>query len=365
MSKDYYKILGLNKSASTDEIKKAFYKLAKEHHPDKNGGEDKKFKEINEAYQVLSDKEKRAQYDRFGSAGPAGNGSNNGYSYSTQGNPFEGFDFSGSSGGFQFDFGDMGDIFEMFNGGGGRSRTRAHKGEDLQILIEISLAEAYTGLKKKITYNRHAKCTTCDGSGAKPGTKKNDCKKCSGKGVINSTKRTIFGVMNQQTPCPDCLGTGKIPDQRCTDCKGSGIKMKKEEIEIPIHEGVEDGEQLVLTGYGEYEQGATAGDLYVVIRIPHNKNFIRKNLNLYSKVNLKLTDLILGNKVIIKDILNKDLEINIPANHNPKEQILVQGKGMRKNGRHGDLVLDIVLEMPKNLSKKSKELLEELKKEGI
>lgn len=368
--KDYYKTLGVDKKASKDEIKKAFYKLAHQHHPDKNGGDDKKFKEVNEAYQVLSDDKKRAQYDQFGSAGPTGAGG--GYSYQNyggQGSPFEGFDFSGfgnSGGGFQFDFGDMGDIFDMF-GGGSRSRSSGRKkhGEDLQVMVEISFAESYTGVDKKIVYNRHAKCATCQGNGAKPGTKLKDCAKCSGKGVINSTKKTIFGNFQQQTICPECNGTGKIPEIKCVDCKGAGVKIKKEEISIPIPEGVEDGEQLMISGYGETDPGTESGDLYVVVRVQQNKNFIRKNLNLYTKVNLKLTDIILGNKIIIKDVLNKDLEFVVPPNQNPKEQILVRGKGMKKNGRTGDMIVDIIFEMPKHPSKKAKELLEELKKEGL
>jgi molecular chaperone DnaJ len=239
MSKDYYKILGVDKKASKDEIKKAFYKLAHQHHPDKNGGDDKKFKEVNEAYQVLSDDKKRAQYDQFGSAGPGGSGFN-GQAYG--GNPFEGFDFSG--GGFQFDFGDMGDIFDMF--GGGSSRRRPTKGEDLQVMVEVTAAESFTGVSRKIIYNRHATCEVCHGDGAKPGTKKHNCKKCDGKGVINSTKKTIFGSFAQQSVCDVCGGSGRIPDVKCDNCKGQGIKMKKEEVSIPIPKDVKDMEDRLV-----------------------------------------------------------------------------------------------------------------------
>lgn len=365
MGKDYYKILGVDKKASKDEIKKAFYKLAHQHHPDKNGGDDKKFKEVNEAYQVLSDDKKRAHYDQFGS-NPGPNGNAGGYSQQSHGgNPFEGFDFSGFGGGsgqsFHFDFGDM---FDMFGGSGGRS-ARNKKGEDLQVIVEVTLAEAYTGVNKKIIYNHYSKCDTCKGDGAKPGTKKITCKKCSGKGVIVSNKRTIFGEFQQQTTCPDCLGSGKIPEVKCPDCKGAGIKMKKEEVSIPIPEGVEDGEQLILSGYGEAIAEGESGDLYIIVRVMSDKRFTRKNLNLYSKINLKLTDLILGSKQTIKDVQNTDLEVHIPAHHNPKEQIIVHGKGMKRGSRRGDLILDINLEMPKNLSKKTREHIEELRKEGL
>ena len=363
--KDYYKILGVDKKASKDEIKKAFYKLAHQHHPDKNGGDDKKFKEVNEAYQVLSDDKKRSHYDQFGTNPGATGYGNGGFNYGGAG--FEGFDFSGfgNGQGFQFDFGDMGDFFDMFGGGRGSSRGRARRGEDLQVMVEISLAESYTGTSKKIIYNRHAKCDTCKGEGAKPGTKKTNCKKCSGSGVVNTTKKTIFGVFQQQTVCPDCEGTGKIPEVKCSDCKGQGIKIKKEELNILIPEGTEDGEQLVLRSYGEGVRGGESGDLYVIVRVQSDKKFLRKGLNLYTKIDLKLTDIILGNKITIKDVQNKDLEIEVPQNQNPKEQILVQGKGMKKGGRHGDLIVDINLNISKHISKKSKDLLEELKKEGL
>lgn len=357
--KDYYKTLGVDKKASKDEIKKAFYKLAHQHHPDKNGGDDKKFKEVNEAYQVLSDDKKRAHYDQFGSnPGANGNAGQNG---------FGGFDFSGfgQGGGFQFDFGDMGDFFDIFGGNSGASRNRKRKGDDLQILVEISLSEAYTGVSKKVVYNRHARCETCKGDGAKPGTKKVECKKCHGSGVINTAKKTIFGNFQQQTVCPDCEGSGKIPEVKCPDCKGQGIKIKKEELNIPIPEGAEDGEQLLLRNYGEAEANSESGDLYVIIKVASDKKFLRKGLNLYTKVDLKLTDLILGNKIVIKDVQNKDLEIQVPQMQNPKEQIVVHGKGMRRSGRQGDLIVDIILQIPKNLSKKAKEALEELKKEGL
>jgi len=357
--KDYYKVLGVDKKASKEEIKKAFYKLAHQHHPDKNKGDDKKFKEINEAYQVLSDDKKRAHFDNFG-ANPGA---------TSQGNPFEGFDFSGFGGGgsqgFQFDFGDMGDFFDMFNGGGNRGGNRKRRGEDLQILVEVTMAESYTGASKKVVYNRHTKCETCHGDGAKPGTKKIECKKCSGKGVVNTTKKTIFGNFASQSICPDCEGKGRIPETKCSDCRGAGIKMKREEVNIPVPEGVEDGEQLMLRGFGEAVSDGETGDLYIVIKVLSDKKFLRRGLNLYTRIDFKLTDLILGNKLIIKDIQNNDLEVSVPQFQNPKEQIIVSKKGMKRSGRVGDLVIDINLEIPKHLSKKAKELLEDLKGEGL
>ena len=274
--KDYYKTLGVEKKASKEEIKKAFYKLAHQHHPDKNKGNDVKFKEINEAYQTLSDDKKRASYDQFGSSGPAGGGNSGNYSYQGQGNPFGGFDFSGFGGGGEgFEF-DMGDIFDMFGGGRTNQKARSRRGDDLQILVEVSLSESFAGANKKVIYNRHAKCETCKGNGAKPGTQLKECKKCAGKGIVNSTKRTIFGNFAQESVCTDCEGVGKIPEVKCPECKGEGIKMKKEEITVPVKEGVENGQQFVMRGLGEAVANGESGDLYVTIRIAKNKPLTKK-----------------------------------------------------------------------------------------
>ncbi len=281
MAKDYYKTLGVDKKASKDEIKKAFYKLAHQHHPDKNGGKDEKFKEVNEAYQTLSDDSKRHQYDTFGSGGGGGFGGGQ-----QQGNPFggggfEGFDFSGFGGGgnsFSFDFGDL---------FGQQGSQRRSKGEDLQVLIEVSLEEVFKGTTKKLVYSRTAKCETCKGDGAKPGTGLSKCKTCDGKGKTTKVSKTIFGNFQSQAICPECDGVGKIPDTKCVDCRGLGIKQKKEEINVPIHAGVEDGENLVMRGYGEAAKNSESGDLYIQIRIKPEKNLIIKNKTLYAKVNLK------------------------------------------------------------------------------
>ncbi len=273
MSKDYYKTLGVDKKANKDEIKKAFYKLAHLHHPDKNAGNDTKFKEVNEAYQTLNDDKKRAQYDQFGSAGQHG-----GAHGASQGGfgGFEGFDFSGFGGqnsGFEFD---MGDMFDMFGGNRGGGRQRSRRGEDLQILIQVTIAESFLGVNKKVTYNRHVKCETCSGDGAKPGTKKHECKKCSGKGVVNIAKKTIFGTFQQQGLCDECEGEGKVPEVRCSVCKGQGLQMKKEEVSVPIKEGVENGQQLMMRGYGEGVASGESGDLYITIRVAKPKSLSKR-----------------------------------------------------------------------------------------
>lgn len=276
MSKDYYKTLGVNKTATKEEIKKAFYKLAHQHHPDKNAGNDTKFKEINEAYQTLSDDSKRKSYDTFGSAGPGGAGNRGGGQYSSAG--FEGFDFSDfakgfGGGGMHFDFGG-GDFSDMFGFGGGKRRQT---GEDLQIAVGITWSESLLGTNKKITFNRHAKCETCKGEGPEPGSKTHVCKKCEGKGTVTKINKTIFGNMQSQSVCPDCNGGGKTFEKKCKDCKGEGVKIKKEEVNVPIPENVQDGQQLVMRGYGEYAPfGGDAGDLYIVIRIQKAKHLTKR-----------------------------------------------------------------------------------------
>jgi molecular chaperone DnaJ len=267
MSKDYYKILGVDKGASKDEIKKAFYKLAHKYHPDKKEGDEAKFKEVNEAYQTLSDEGKRAQYDRFGSnyqnmgggAGGAGFGGFGG---------FEGFDFSGfqNGGGMEFD---LNDIFSDFFGGGGRAQAR--RGRDLQTEINITFTEAILGVNKKITITKNSECDTCHGKGAKKGTKMETCKTCSGKGKIHEVKRTILGNINNTRMCETCFGAGEIPKEVCDECKGRGILKKTEEISIPVPSGINNGQNLKMSGAGEAVFKGTKGDLYIKVNIkmPH------------------------------------------------------------------------------------------------
>ncbi|NVN97528.1 DnaJ domain-containing protein, partial [Candidatus Nomurabacteria bacterium] len=218
MSKDYYKTLGVEKNASKEEIKKAFHKLAHAHHPDKNNGDDKKFKEVNEAYQVLSDDKKRASYDQFGNAdGPQGFG---GAGFGGQGG-FGGFDFRNGQNGMEFDMGDLGDIFgDFFNGG--RSKAKAHKGRDLQTEIHLSFEESIFGVEKKINVNKQSICNVCSGTGAKVGTKMDTCKTCGGQGQIREIRRSILGNFESVKTCEACFGSGKIPTQKCSECRGSG-----------------------------------------------------------------------------------------------------------------------------------------------
>src|SRR3989344_937188 len=255
MAKDYYEILGVNKKAPKEEIKKAFRNLAHKYHTDKKGGDDAKFKEINEAYSILSDDNKRAQYDQFGSAGPSGFGGGQG-----QGQGFNGFDFSqftqgGNAQGFEFDFGDIfGDVF----GGGGR-RQQAKRGRDISVDIELSFEEAVFGVERVILLNKVSKCETCCGSGAEKGSELVTCTKCNGKGSLREVKRTFFGQFEQMTTCDICSGTGKIPRIKCHTCRGQGIYKKESEIKVKIPAGIENGEMIRLSGGGEAVAGGQSG----------------------------------------------------------------------------------------------------------
>lgn len=270
MSKDYYEILGVNKSASKDEIKKAFYKLAHKYHPDKKEGDEKKFKEVNEAYQTLSDDSKRAKYDQFGAnyqnmGGFGGQGGGFG--------GFEGFDFSGfqNGGGMEFD---LGDIFSDFFGGGGRGRAR--RGRDLQTEINITFSEAVLGVNKTININKNSTCETCVGKGAKKGTKMEKCKSCDGKGKIHEVKRTILGNIQNTRICETCYGEGEIPKEVCETCRGKGVLNKNEEINIPVPSGINNGENLRMKGKGEAIFKGETGDLYIKVNIKIPKNISKK-----------------------------------------------------------------------------------------
>ncbi|HYC34339.1 MAG TPA: DnaJ domain-containing protein, partial [Candidatus Paceibacterota bacterium] len=269
MAKDYYATLGVEKNASKDEIKKAFRKLAHEHHPDKKGGDDKKFKEVSEAYAVLGDEKKRAQYDQFGDMGSMGGGAGG----------FEGFDFSGfhgfggQGGGFQFDMGDLGDIFgDIFGGGGGR-RTKTKKGNDIQIDIELDFKESIFGVNKKFSLNKTSTCKKCGGNGAEKGSEMMTCKTCQGVGYIREVKRSIFGQVASERTCSECHGVGAIPKTKCSECRGAGILKQQEELEIKIPAGIENGEMLRVTGKGEAIRGGSPGDLYVKVRVKPHKVF--------------------------------------------------------------------------------------------
>jgi molecular chaperone DnaJ len=360
MAKDYYEILGVNKGASKDELKKAYHKLAHKYHPDKNKGDDSKFKEVNQAYQTLSDDQKRAQYDRFGADGPQG--FNPG---SSQG--FGGFDFSGfnqGQGGMEFDMGDLGDIFGDFFGGGGR-RAQARRGRDISTEIDLSFEDSIFGVERTILLTKQSTCDICKGSGGKPGAKVDTCKTCNGNGQIREMKRSILGTFQTTKTCDACHGSGKIPSEKCTECHGKGVRNKQEEITVKIPAGINAGEMVRMTGMGEAIQGATSGDLYIKINVKSHNTFKRDGLNLTMDLNIKLTDALLGMTYNLKALEGNVIDVKIPEGINHGELLRVKGKGVPSSRGRGDIILRVLIKMPTKLSKKSKEVIEKLKEEGI
>lgn len=358
MSKDHYETLGVNKTASKDEIKKAFYKLAHKYHPDKKEGDEKKFKQVNEAYQVLSDDAKRARYDQFGSADAQGFGG------SQQGG-FEGFDFSGfQQGGADFDFGNLNDIFsDFFGGGGGRREQR--RGRDISTEIQLSFQDSIFGITRKILITKTSSCLTCKGSGAKSGSGVITCKTCNGQGQIREAKRTIFGNIASTKVCEVCLGAGEVPKEVCDTCKGKGVLRREEEVSIVIPAGIRDGEMVRMTGYGEAIAKGTTGDLYIKINVAPHAVFKREGNDLVMDLNLKLSEALLGTEYNIQT-LDGDVKVTIPEGVSINEVLRVRGKGVPSSkGKRGDLLIKLNIKLPGKLSRKSREIIEELKKEGI
>ncbi|MDP9249097.1 MAG: molecular chaperone DnaJ [bacterium] len=358
MSKDYYNILGINKGASKDEIKKAFYKLAHKYHPDKKGGNEDKFKEVNEAYQILSDEEKRSKYDQFGSGFENMGGGYGG----AQGQGFGGFDFSGfQNGGGDFD---LNDIFSDFFGGG-MGRNSVRRGRDISTEIQIPFSDAVFGITRKILITKTSDCLVCSGTGAKVGTKMATCKQCNGQGSIREAKKTIFGTIANTKVCEVCYGTGEVPETVCDNCKGRGVLRREEEISIVIPAGIRDGEMIRMTGMGEAVSRGTSGDLYIKINVAPHPIFRREGHDLSMELDLKLSEALLGAKYPIKT-LDGEIEITIPEGVSINEVLRVRGKGVPvSKSKRGDLLVKLNIKLPKKLSRKAREVVEELKKEGI
>lgn len=351
MSKDYYNILGVDKNASQDDIKKAFRKMAHKYHPDKKDGDEKKFKEANEAYQVLSDTKKRAQYDQFGSAGPNMGG----------GAGFGGFDFSGFQNGQGFDFGDI-DLGDLFGGfGGGRSRSRSRKGSDIQTRVELEFTESIFGVKKEITLEHTVACHDCDGTGAESGSSLETCPECHGQGQVQTRMMGIFATV---TECPTCRGKGQVPKNKCKQCKGAGIKREKEKIEFTIPAGIRDGDTLRIAGRGEAIAGGQSGDLFIQISVKPHKTFSRKGLDLLVRHEITISDAVLGAKHSLEMLDDKKIEFTIPAGTAHGTTLRVAGKGIHAGGGTGNLLITIAIHIPKKLSKEAKKAMEVLQSEG-
>ncbi|OGI21145.1 MAG: molecular chaperone DnaJ [Candidatus Moranbacteria bacterium RIFCSPLOWO2_02_FULL_48_19] len=359
---NYYDLLGVSKGASEDEIKRAFRKLAHKHHPDKGGGDEKKFKEINEAYQVLSNKEKRREYDQFGQTF-SGNGGGG-----RQGQRPRGFDFSGfsSQGGQGFDFSGTGfeDIFSDMFGGGGRSRGRARAGADIEVDVEISFEEMVRGVKKDIHLRKLSQCSICHGTGGKPGVPEETCGDCQGRGQIQRAVQTIFGAFAQMTTCERCHGRGKIYREECTECHGAGRLQKEERSSLEIPAGINDGQTLSVRGGGAAgEDGAPTGDLFVNIHIRSHPSFKRRGDDIVSQLQVTFAQAALGDKVAVKTI-EGDVMMKIPQGTQPGEVFRVRGKGIPHLGHfgRGDHLVTVILAVPKKLSREEKELIERLGK---
>lgn len=360
--KDYYEILGVPKTATLDEIKKAFRRLAHQHHPDKGGGDEEKFKEANEAYQVLSDEQKRAQYDQFGSAFEGAGAGAQGFNWSdfTGGSPF------GSSTGAGVDF-DLGNIFgDMFGFGTarGRRRTQSREGRDLEISVAIEFMDAVRGTAKRITVEKRILCEKCQGKGSekKGGTK--TCATCDGAGAVEQTQRTFFGTFATRVVCPNCKGEGTVVKDPCSRCKGEGREVKEETIEVKIPAGISDGTTLRLSGKGEAGvRGAIAGDLFVTVTVRSDSRFTRKGDDIYTDAHVALTVVVLGGAIPIATI-DGTVETQIPAGTQPGTVMRLKSKGMPHLGGsgRGDQFVTVKVKIPTHLSKREKELYEQLAK---
>lgn len=352
MSKDYYEILGVGRTATPEEIKSAFRKKAHEYHPDK-GGNAEKFKEINEAYQVLGHVEKRKQYDQFGSAfqnGQAG-----------------GANWGGFPGGMNFDFGDLGDVFggfgDIFGFGGQRQTTRRpSRGRDLEMNINLDFLEAAFGSDKDLSFAKNVVCGHCHGNGAEPGAKIETCQACNGSGQVTSIQRTILGSIQTKTICQKCQGEGKTYSQKCSKCHGQGISHESTKLKVRIPAGINDGESIRLGGQGEAGQkGAPAGDLYLHVRVSPHKKFIREGYDIRSEASISVKQAILGDKLDV-DTIHGQVKLSIPEGTQSGTTFRLKGKGVTKLHSHGqgDQLVKVVVEIPKNLSKKQKQRLEEM-----
>ena len=354
MNKDHYKTLGVDKNASSEEIKKAFRKLALEHHPDKTGGQDAKFKEINEAYSTLSDTKKRQQYDTFGSAGPSMGGG--------QGGGFDGFDFSGFNQGGNVDF-DLGDIFGSFFGGGrgrGQGQSRQKTGEDIMVNVQLSFKESVLGTDKTIEYSRHKTCTTCNGS---KGIDLKKCSHCDGKGVQTKVQRTILGNIQQQYICEYCEGTGKIPTIKCKTCHGAGVIKEKENITIHIPSGIENGEQLRVIGRGESVSGGLPGNLYVQIAVKVEPFFRKDRTKVYMSLHIPLSISIGGGDIKVNSY-DTDFTLTIPYGSNTGDVLRAKEKGgFVDTKRRDDMHITLKVDMPKKVGSEIKKIVKEL--EGL
>jgi len=348
---DYYQVLGVSKDSSQEEIKKAFRKLAHQFHPDK-GGDEEKFKQINEAYQILGNKEKRAQYDQFGSN-------------------FQGFQGQGGFQGTQgFDFGniDLEDLVGDFFSFGRKKRKDVNKGQDIEVAIEIELKDTLKGVLRTIDIEKKLVCQRCDGSGAEAGSKVKECFSCRGTGEVQQMKRTLLGNITRYIICPECNGQGKIPEKPCNVCKGEGRIKDKEKIDIHVPAGVDTGQTIKITSKGEAgKRGAEPGDLYIKLFVKPHPLFIRKGDDIITEKEITFSQASLGDDIEIPTLEGKDMILKVPSGTESGKVFRMSKKGIPHftGWGTGDLYIKLIVKTPKKLSRKQKELLEKLREQGI
>lgn len=365
--RDYYEVLGVEKTATDEELKKAYRRLAKKYHPDANPDNKKeaeiKFKEVNEAYENLSDPQKRKMYDQFGFDGPQGFGGGQGpfgqggyYSYSSG---FDGFS----------DFGDLGDIFSSFFGGGTRASSRRNngprKGADLNLNMDITFEEAYLGVEKEVVITRNETCTTCNGSGAKPGTSVTKCSVCNGTGQVRQVQNTILGQMQTTRTCSNCHGTGEVIKEPCDMCRGKGTVRKQPKIKIKIPAGIDDNQTVVLRGEGEPgEKGGPKGDLYITVRIKKHNIYTRKGVNIFCEVPITITQATLGAELEIPMVDGTKETYKIPDATQTGTKFTIKNKGFKSLNSSvvGDFIFTVIVQTPKRLTSEQRELVEKLAK---
>lgn len=356
-TRDYYEVLGVGKSASPDEIKKAFRRLAVQYHPDR-GGDEGKFKEVNEAYEILKDADKRKRYDQFGHAG-VGSGA-------AGGDPFAGFGRAGEE--IHFDFGDLGlgDIFGSFFGSGGGNRgRRQNRGRDVETDIEITFEQAVFGTDVELLLNLDDMCEHCKGTTVEPGHELKTCSECKGTGQVTRVTRTIFGNIQQASTCSKCLGRGKIPDKICSVCQGTGTQRKRQNVTLKIPAGIDDGATIRLREHGEATAHGPKGDLYVNIRVKPHKKFTREGELILSSEHINMVDAALGTEIEV-DTVDGPVQMKVPIGTQSGTDFKLSGHGVPRirGGGRGAHIVTIVVDTPDKLSSKQKELLEQFKKAG-
>jgi len=365
--RDYYEILGVSKGASADEIKKAFRKLAVKYHPDKEGGDEAKFKEASEAYEVLKDSAKRQRYDQFGHAGVGGSAGGGG-----GGNPFEGFSgFGGQGQSFSFDFGEggLGDIFGQFFGGG-QQRTQERRGRDVATEVELTFEEAVFGTEKTMHITLNDVCSHCKGTTVEPGHEMKTCPDCKGAGHQNRVMNTVFGQIQQAVVCPTCEGRGKVPEKVCTVCRGKGTERKKQEVTLKVPAGIDDGATIRLRERGEAVANGAKGDLYVNIKVKPHKQFTREGDLILSESHVGMVEAALGTELDVETV-DGPITIKVPAGTQSGTDFKLEGHGVPhlRNPARGDHIVTIHVDTPTKLTKKQKELLSEFsrqpKKHGL